>query len=227
MRKKIFKLLIFFYLFFFTSPLFSFSASEKLPFRKGEAISYRIKWKGIYIGRAKLVFNNEIVFTTNTLNFKDTERIKGDGHYYPVEVRRDIRLFGNSIKILEEYDQKEKKLSIFRQTSKGIKKRVITSKDKMHHPILLIYYCRTQELSVGKSWIVNFPLIGKCKLEITRLEEISTPIGKFFAYRIESSPAKIRFWISADKRRLPLKVERIDSFFTRSSFTITGVTEEL
>ena len=70
--------------------------------------------------------------------------------------------------------------------------------------------------------MVNLPLVGKYRMEVTKLERVKTPAGRYLAYRIESFPSRIRFWISADERRLPLKIERDDSFFTHSSFVMTN-----
>ncbi len=174
------------------------------------------------IGSAKLIFGDEIILQTNTLNFKDIERIKGDADYYPLEVRRDIRLFGKSIQILEKYDQKKRSVEILRRSSGKASRQIISSDAKIHHPVLFIYYCRSQELKLGKSWMVNLPLVGKYRMEVTKLERVKTPAGRYLAYRIESFPSRIRFWISADEKRLPLKIERDDSFFVRSSFVMTG-----
>ncbi|OQX52926.1 MAG: hypothetical protein B5M48_04360 [Candidatus Omnitrophica bacterium 4484_213] len=202
--------------------LLSSVAFADLPFRKGETVSYRVQWKGIHIGSAKLIFGDEIILQTHTLNFKDIERIKGDADYYPLEVSRDIRLFGRSIQILEKYDQKKRSVEILRKTAGRTSRQVISSDAKIHHPILLIYYFRSQELKLGESWMINLPLAGKYKMEVTKLEKIKTPVGKYLAYRIESFPSEIKFWISADERRLPLKIEKNDSFFTHSSFVMTG-----
>ncbi|MCK4859158.1 MAG: DUF3108 domain-containing protein [Candidatus Omnitrophica bacterium] len=226
-KSKILVLLFFlFSVFCFPFSVFRFLSSsvsaEEVPFNKGETISYRIYWKGIRIGSAKLVFGDEIILQTNTLNFKDVEKIKGDEDYFPVEVKRDIRLFGKTIQILEKYDQKKKTIEIVREKSGKIEKQLIESDDKIHHPILLIYYCRKQELVLGKSWLINLPLAGKYRMEVTKLEEIKTPAGKYQAYCVESFPAKIKFWISADKKHLPLKIEKDDSYFTRSSLVMTN-----
>ena len=174
------------------------------------------------IGSAKLIFGDEIILQTNTLNFKDIERIKGDSDYYPLEVRRNIRLFGKSIQILEKYDQKKKSVEILRKTAGKTSRQIISSDVKIHHPVLFIYYCRSQELKLGKSWMVNLPLLGRYKLKVTKLEKVKTPAGRYLAYRIESFPSEIKFWISADEKRLPLKIEKNDSFFTNSSFVMTG-----
>lgn len=221
-KSKIF-LLLFFLLSTFYSPLSTVSA--ELPFKKGETISYRIQWKGMRVGSANLIFGDEIILQTNTLNFKDIERIKGDADYYPLEVRRDIRLMGRSIQILEKYDQKKRSVEILRKTAGKTSRQIISSDAKIRHPVLFIYYCRSQELKLGKSWVVNLPLLGKYRMEVTKLEKVNTPAGKYLAYRIESFPSEIKFWISADERRLPLKIKKNDSFFTRSSFVMTSFSE--
>ncbi len=218
--KNIFGVLALLYSCFLT---YSISA-ETLSFGKDETIFYRVQWKGIRVGSAKLIFGDEIILQTNALNFKDIEKIKKDAEYYPLEVKRDIRIFGRSIQILEKYDQEKKKIEIFKKTSGKISKQIINSDAKIHHPILLIYYCRQQKLQLGKSWMINLPLSGKYEMRVTKLERIKTPLGKYLAYCIESFPAKIKLWISADEKRLPLKIEKNGSF-RHSSFLITDFSE--
>lgn len=42
---------------------------------------------------------------------------------------------------------------------------------------------------------------------VTALEDIETPAGKFSAFKVELQPIRQTFWISADARRYPVKME--------------------
>jgi len=187
-------------------------------FLKNEKLKYAINLGGIKIGRAELTYSGPtmiqsqkaelFIFSSRAMNFYDVEKIYADTiDLLPLRIERELNLWGIRMSILEEYNQKENLVHITKTQGKKINKDTISFDSNVQNIILLVYKYRTKkELKIGQ--IDNFSLpTKKITIKVTRLETIKAHAGIFNAYLLESDTGGYRFWLSAEKDRLPLKLQ--------------------
>lgn len=202
------------------------------PFKPGELIEYGVRLNLFKIGKASLSYHGiiseagtkaiGISFLTDVANFKDLDRIYvGLETFDPLWVIRKIDFFNRKELIKEDYKSKANSVIITKyKNDKVVSVKDIASDAPFQHAISSIYYCRKlKDLRIGTKFSLNLPL-SKLSLEVKRIEDIKVPYGKFKAFYIESIPKKYRFWLSADEKRLPLKVEGAISFSPASLIMI-------
>ncbi|MDD4979974.1 MAG: DUF3108 domain-containing protein [Candidatus Omnitrophica bacterium] len=185
----------------------------------GEKITYDVMLGKVRLGRMRFsnIGNaplegrilNLMVMETKLTHFSDTERIYSDPQtLLPVKVERDIMNIFTHEKINEHYDQTNFTVTIIKK--KGMKKQerlIIKKDDLIHNAALLPYYVRhTPNLDVGRVIIANLPT-RRLEIELVSEEELTVPAGTFKAYHFSSTPRQIDIWISADSRRIPLKIQ--------------------
>lgn len=189
----------------------------------GEELVYDVKMGSIRLGSA--VFRrlpSEMVggmrlqvmsFETDLARFKDTELIYSDPEtFLPVRVERDIRNWLSREKITEYYDQQAHTLTVVKHKGTREEKVVLEKDGAIQHPILLPHYVRgLPKLEVGERFQVTLPKRA-FSIAITAIEDVVVPVGDFKAYRFESTPRQIAIWISADEKRLPLKIQGVGVF---------------
>jgi hypothetical protein len=188
--------------------------SQPLNCRSGEKIVYDIKMGKLTVGES--VFENfgrsplagkdavRVVFRTRLPRFSDTETIYADVNgFLPLRVERDVAMWPKHEQIVEEYDQQAFRLTI---TKRSGKPDVIEKTQPMHNAILLPYQVRCfGALEPGWRMPVNLPT-QTFEITLKRIEEVRVPAGTFRAYYFESVPERFAIWVSADERRLPVKI---------------------
>lgn len=188
-------------------------------FEQGEGFSYEVRYKGVKVGKSVLTFQGEdsingkdvyhITFSTRVNAFTDVEELYADKEtFLPVEVRRTLKRFGTfTTKIVERYDQKRFAVEIKQKTRFHKKEFSIKKKSPIHNAILVTYFCRTLEaFDKMKDFRVNLPT-AEFEVSFHGQELIETPLGKFQTYVFTSRPERFKFWLSADEKRIPLKIE--------------------
>jgi len=184
----------------------------------GERIIYDVRYGALSLGRSQ--FNsvakveldgrqlNLLVFETKLNRFADTEKIYSDPMTtLPVRVERDVVNWLSREKITEDYDQQGFTVTITKVKGKRQEKTVIKKSGYINNPILLPYYVRNiPRLEVGTSLVANLPN-RKFEIHLDSIEDIRVPAGTFKAYHFESTPRQIEIWISADARRIPIKIQ--------------------
>jgi len=190
----------------------------------GERITYDVRLGMIYLGKAQ--FNNlpneqlngktlnVMTLETRVTRFTDTEKIYSDiDTFLPARVERDILKLLLREKIIEEYDQIKFAVTITKNSgSKEPEKLVIQKDSPIHNAVLLPYSVRRiPNLEIGKTIIANLP-VRRLEIKLVSIEEITVPAGTFKAYHFASTPKQIEIWISADERRIPLKIQSSDLF---------------
>jgi len=193
-------------------------AKKNKACRIGEEIIYDVRLGGVCLGEAKFKnvalaeLNrskvNLVTFETRLVRFIDREEIYSDlDTFLPVRVERDISMWPKKEKIIEEYDQKNFTLVIKKLIGNKESQVIIKRKSPISNAILLPYSIRDiSGLDIGWSLSVTLPT-QEFQIRLVSREEVATPAGPFDAYRFESVPKKFEIWISADKRRIPVKIK--------------------
>lgn len=184
----------------------------------GEKIIYDVKLGKLYLGKAE--FNNlvdvqldgrllgVVTMETKLTQFKDTERIYSDlDTLLPIRVERNVLKWLIREKITEDYDQNNFTVTIIKNKGPGEERLVIKKESPIHNAMLLPYYVRRiPRLDLGRIIIANLPT-RRLQIKLVSIDEIKIPAGTFKAYHFKSTPKQIEIWISADVRRIPLKIQ--------------------
>lgn len=188
------------------------------PNHIGERIIYDVKLGKLYLGEARFAnianarLNGRIlsvmVLETELTRFIDREKIYSDPQtLLPIRVERDILGWFVQEKITEEYDQNNFSVTIIKNKGGILEETVLKKDSPIHNAVLLPYYVRRiPSLEVGKIIIANLPT-RRLEIKLVSLEEIEVPAGTFLTYHFTSVPKEIAIWISADERRLPVKIQ--------------------
>lgn len=184
----------------------------------GEKITYDVKLGNLHLGKAR--FNNmgNVQLNGNLLNvmtvetkltqFTDREKIYSDLEtLLPVRVERDILNWLIQERITEDYNQDNFTVTIIKNKGAIQEKLVIKKDSHIHNAALLPYYVRRiPRLDVGRIIIANLPT-RRLEIKLVSMEDVKVPAGTFKAFHFKSTPKQIEIWISADERRIPLKMQ--------------------
>jgi hypothetical protein len=191
---------------------------EELPERIGEKIIYDVRLGNINLGKAK--FNqlpktelnsrklNLVTFDTQLSYFKDTEKIYSDPQtFLPLKVERNVSTWPKAEKITEEYDQENFTVTITKLKGKKKEQALFKRDNVIHNAVLLPFYVRrVARLELGWTLRVNLPT-QNFEIKLIDMEDIRVPAGDFKSYHFQSNPSRFEIWISADERRIPLKIK--------------------
>ena len=190
-----------------------------LPFESGEQFTYEVRYKGAKIGRSTLIFQGErplddkkvyhVTFNTNVPSLKDREEIYADPDtFLPIEVHRVIKKkIGFDDKIKEVYDQENFRVDISSKSKLRTKEFSIEKDSPIHNAILLVYYYRVKkDFDKNEKLKINLPTLD-FEVAFSGIETIKTKLGEHRAYVFTSEPPKFEFWLSADEKRIPLKIK--------------------
>lgn len=200
------------------------AAKEEKPIERiGEKIVYGVILGKVSLGRA--VFTHLphtqldgkrvslMTFETKLARFSDLETIYSDSNsFLPLKVERNISTWPILEKITEHYDQENFILTIRKSQGRKKGQAVIRKNSPIHNAVILPFYVRMKdELSLGWSMIANLPG-QQFEIKLVSLEELKVPAGTFKAYRFESNPKRFEIWLSADERKIPLKIKGAGTF---------------
>jgi len=198
--------------------LFPFSENEQFKFgiflggvKIGESI---INYKGIKeLDGKKVVL---ITMESKVNNFYDKEEIYGDIiDFYPLLVKRKLRLWGKNVEIIEKYNKTENEVEIIRRDN-TVTVEKIKSERKLNNIILFLFSLRAKkDIRVGQSLDFNLPTINM-KMNLKNITKIKTPKGSFDAYYLKSEPSKYEAWLSCDNKLIPLKIKGAIGFGSTS-----------
>jgi hypothetical protein len=212
-------------------------APGPIPFHPGEQLIYQASWIGIPAAAGKVVLHPdhanpallsaEIWISTNRLTDKlyrmrDYLRENfGAGSLKPTElyIRQNE---GHRHDIFDvTFDRRARIVTLVKHGPRGVQRRAFLS-DNPSGPVSAALMALSQPLKVGDS--LSFDAFSGTtryvfNLYVARRERISTPLGEFDAFRIVPSVTYLSdgqvnnkvhdtvLWVSADARRLPLRVE--------------------
>jgi len=186
----------------------------------GERIAYEVKFGNFRLGEAifRRLENTQLdgkpailmTFETKVTGFYDLETIYSDpSSFFPLRVTRKLSGLTFNEDIVEAYDQKNFVLTIAK--FKNNKKIEETKFDNHGQPIynavsLPFYLRRIPGLKPGWNLLTQFGNLEYNILLVSR-ENLETPLGAFETYRFQSQPRKFEIWVTADERRIPVKIK--------------------
>ena len=185
----------------------------------GERITYDIRFGGLRLGSsrfnylAKAEINGQpallMTLDTRLARFADTEKIYGDPvTLLPIRIERYIINWFSREHIIEDYDPLAHSVTIKKVKGKREEPPLVIKKSgPIQNAILLPHYVRRlPELILGTVFTVNLPNRA-FKIELTSIDNVVVPVGTFKAFHFESIPKQIDIWITADERRIPIKIQ--------------------
>jgi hypothetical protein len=184
----------------------------------GEKILYAVRFGGITLGQADFHHVSRVTlegrevnlmtFQTQLARFNDLEKIYSDMRtFLPLKVERDVFIWPKQEKITESYDQDNFILNITKFRGQKKEEAIIKKEGAIHNAILLPFHVRmVPELEVGWSLLARLPT-QEFMIKLSSIEDVTVPAGTFKAYRFESIPKKFEIWVSADERRIPVKIK--------------------
>lgn len=212
-------------------------AYREHPFVPGERLVFQLKWAFVPAGEAVLeVMPYDTVNGGDAYHFVMTARSNSFvDNFYKVRDRIDayvdIDMNGSILYRKKQregstkrdveviFDQKDVKAHYHR---KGRKKKEIVIVPGTFDPLSVFFFARTVDMSVGM-YIRKAVSDGKKMVvgqaKVVRREKIKVPAGKFDTFLLEpeladiggvfekSKEAKIQVWVTADERRIPVKIE--------------------
>ena len=206
-----------------SSQLNSFSEKEKsllLEIEKGvgEKMTYDVRLGSIRLGRStfshmpSVALNGKMlivmVFETNLARFKDIETIYSDPQtLLPVKVEREVLNWFTREKITEDYNQRDFTVTINKKKGSKTETLLIKKDSPIQNAILLPQSIRrSAKLDANETLVANLPG-SRYEIKLASVEEIKVPAGTFKAYHFKSTPSQIDIWISADERKIPVKIQ--------------------
>lgn len=192
--------------------------ASSLPFQENETITYAVKLNGISIGRAVLNYKGRvklegkdvylIVFSTDIINFKDTETMYADDNFFPVRIERNIIDKGKKVFIVEEYNQNNNSVKISQSGKKQNDIKEIKQDDRLQNVILSTYLRRkTGDFTIGREFPVTLPL-AKIMMRITKETSVHVPFGSYSAYLFESFPKGHQIWFETSGKAIPVRISK-------------------
>ncbi|MBN2140446.1 MAG: DUF3108 domain-containing protein [Desulfovibrionaceae bacterium] len=222
------------------------------PFAAGEKLSYDIYWTFIHAGRASLeVLADEELKGVPVRHYRARAKSTPfvDAFY---RLRDNIEAYTDlavTRSLLYDKDQEEgdyrRKVTLDFDWDRGLVyrykqgelKMALLAPDGALDPLSMLYAFRAQPLYVGyefKSRVTDGKKIEMGVARVVGREKVETPMGEFDAFLVEphleevgtvfrTSPgARLQVWITADERRIPVKVKSKVSI-GHFSIEITGI----
>ena len=203
------------------------------PTRIGEKITYDVSLGWIYLGQS--VFTHlpdtqlkgkkvsQFSFETKIKGFYDLETIYSDqASLLPLQVTRKIKGWGFDERITEDYNQKDFSITFTKYKYKDGKEevKIVKADCPLNNAVLFPFFIRKiPEPKVG--WSMTTCIPQKFEVSLVGVVEINTPAGKCPAYYFKSKPNSFEVWISADERRVPLKIKSSGSTMVLKEYSFT------
>ena len=213
------------------------AGESRIPFHTGEKLTFELKWEVIPAGEAVLeVFPNQTINTIETRHFgmrvktnnfvdifykvrEHLDSYTDTGLHHSV-LYTEQHIAGNTRKDLTvsfDWDRHTAQYTNF-----GKKRKSISIRPGTFDPLAALYFSRRADLYPGA--VIQRPITDgkKCIFGMARVikkEPITVPAGTFDTYLIEpelkdvggvfkkSKHAKIQLWITADSRKMPVKIK--------------------
>jgi uncharacterized cupredoxin-like copper-binding protein len=195
-------------------------------FVQGETLDYTVTWMKVTGGTARMTI---APVENDPPRFRITSVAKSSGGFARVfRIRDEIETIVSredfsTLRFSKHLDEKGDKMHEVTTLEDGVATRVRQKVRKLPvprpvlDPISVIYYCRTLDLTPGKSY--ELTLYADLKLytvhaRVLRRESITTPAGTFNTVVVEPQmiaggverQEKLLIWYSDDERHLPVRI---------------------
>ncbi len=195
----------------------STAMAQTVPFKKGEVIRYSVKQAGIKAGEATLTFEGEtyrdgkkytlIVFSAKGFNFFDEERIFiDDTTFLPQLVIRDLNIFGNKEKIMEEYNNAAGLITVTKDADGHVSVQTIKKEGQVDNIYGFIYrYRASGRAAQDAKFALRLPTLDVTIAPVAGMK--FNAMGQVFdAELMRSVPSKYSIWMDTSDKRLPLRI---------------------
>jgi hypothetical protein len=212
-------------------------ADEPLPFRPGEKLHYTVYWTTIEAAEATLeILPMEKIDGKAAWHFAMTAKTSPLAEsIYPVHDRIDSYADADMDHALQYKERKQtrklkdvsivfdwKKKTASYSGNKGKKKKPVDLQPGAFDPLSIFYFFRMHELtqnleisrpvSDGKSCVMGKArVVGRQKVLVSGKEFdtwlVEPELGKIGGVFEKSPNAKLQIWVTADKRRIPIRVK--------------------
>jgi hypothetical protein len=215
--------LFLFLVFLMTAPTVPVAAAQ------GETIVYAISPVGRaeYNDQGTTTLNGKNVllstFQTRVPGFNDLEKICSDPQILlPVRVERFLKFTVGQQRLIEEYDIRNNRLTITKYVGETKVKEYHFQEDgPIQNAIMLPFYLRqVKNPEIGWTFTARFP--NHFQVTLVDIEDVTVPAGTFKAFHFTSEPKKFEIWISADTKRIPVKIKGFNHYsysFSMRSYT--------
>jgi Protein of unknown function (DUF3108) len=227
--------------------LFMFGVAGDLDpvFSRGETLDYDLEWLHLTGGKARMTVAPQPADATNLRLTSIAKSSSSFSRIYKVRdeiesvVQRSTFSTIRYHKDLREGSHHKNDTTTFANGIATLKGKTYPVATPVFDPLSLVYYMRTQDLSPGRS--LHYTVFADKKTydviaNVTRREEIETPLGKFKTVVVEpqmhggglyrDEDSKLTIWYSDDERHLPVRI-RSDVKIGSITASLRGVTADV
>ena len=211
-------------------------AVDPLPFSPGETLTYKLKWGFFHVGtgvlsiRGPVTFQGEpayqLIFDLRTNGFADALYPVRDRHmsYVNLDFTRTLyiskkekhRNKNREVEVVFDWEKGEAQYSL-----RGKAREPITLPGDAYDPLSSIFAARLWPLKVGlakRILMTDGKKYRRVPVQVIAQKKLHTKVGTLEAFLVQpdlrevsaafNNPKKsfLKFWVSADRRRLPLKI---------------------
>lgn len=203
-------------------------------FKVNELLHFRVSYGNITAGYATMEVNRQVeykkrqcyVLKTTAQSRKAfdwifkvrdwTESYVDVEKFYSLRFEKHLSEGSYKKDIVIEYDQ-EKNQAVYVDEKK--KPEVLAVPPDVLDPLSALYLVRNMDLQVGKDIYLpstDNKTVYPIRIIVHKIEAVTVEAGKFFCYVVEPVMAdggifkkdgKVKVWLTADKRRMPVKME--------------------
>jgi len=203
-------------------------------FKVNELLHFRVSYGNITAGYATMEVNRQVeykkrqcyVLKTTAQSRKAfdwifkvrdwTESYVDIEKFYSLRFEKHLSEGSYKKDIVIEYDQ-ERNQAVYVDEKK--KAEVIAVPPDVLDPLSALYLVRNMDLQVGKDIYLpstDNKTVYPIRIIVHKIESVKVEAGKFFCYVVEPVMAdggifkkdgKVKIWLTADKRRMPVKME--------------------
>ena len=202
---------------FFFLGICTIADSANTPFLKGETIHYDIEKFKLNVGEATLTFNGmvevqgrkalSITFTANGFKFFDEEHIYIDQNtFYPILIKRHLKMFGKEEDIIEFYDAQKGKVRIVKTAKGESTEQTLENGGRFDNIYGFIYRHRyLGQFNQNKEYNLHLPT-RDLKFQFGKQSQLKVADQNFDAVSMQSTPKKYEVWFDNSPKRIPLKI---------------------
>ncbi len=198
-------------------------AKEAPPFSQGEQMTYAIKKMGLRVGKAILEFQGTtrldqqevylLIFTVRAAHFYDQEKIYLHKEtFLPIQVSRDLDIWGKKEKIIEDYQPQEGLLKITKKVNGKTINQKIEKPQVLDNIYCFIYRYRILgNFQIGDTQSVFLPT-RDVQMELVEKTKINLDGQWHDTFFFKSHPKGYGVWLGSGPEKIPLRIDGAAGF---------------